>query len=69
MSDVQKAFVSLNVTPTTRKRARYISAALGRPLNVITEDALRLLQDKHQLPDPPFVKAEPISDRHPRSPE
>jgi len=53
-----KEYVSLNVTPDTRRRAKYISAATGLSLNEIMSSAVKLLQEKLDLPDPPIRKVE-----------
>ena len=49
-----KEYVSLTVTADTRRRAKYISATTGKSVNEIAADAIRLLQDKLNLPDPPI---------------
>jgi len=58
MAAPNKEYVSLTVTRATRQRAKYISAATGKSLNEITADAMQLLQDKLDLPDPPTPKME-----------
>ena len=58
MTTQAKEFVTLNVTRDTRRRAKYISAATGKQMNEIMSDAVKLLQDKFDLPEPPIRKVE-----------
>jgi hypothetical protein len=58
MADQSKEYVTLNVTRDTRQRAKYISATTGKQMNEIMSSAVRLLQEKLDLPDPPTRKVE-----------
>ena len=49
-----REYVTLTVTADTRRRVKYISAATGKQLNEVTAEAVKLLQDKYQLPEPPI---------------
>jgi hypothetical protein len=53
MTPQTKEYVTLNVTRDTRQRAKYISAATGKQMNEIMSSAVKLLQEKLDLPDPP----------------
>jgi hypothetical protein len=53
-----REYVTLTVSSDTRRRVKYIGAATGKDLNEVTAEAVKLLQDRYQLPDPPIRKAE-----------
>ena len=52
-----REYVSLTVTHDTRQLAKHISAATGKSINRITAEAMKLLQEKYELPDVPKPKA------------
>lgn len=43
-------------THDVRKRAKYISASLGIPVSEVIEQAVKEMQARYNLPDPPTLQ-------------
>ena len=47
---------TLTTTQDMRKRVRYISACLNIPSNQVIEKAVKEMQERYDLPDPPALQ-------------